>query len=125
MKHRLRRVGPRSLIDQIWTSTYLLLGLRYEEGQIRDAIEGVLGMEESTTYQAIIRKGELSGAIKELHTSILRHGELKFQLVPNKKALRRLMRIEDLDTLRNLLDKILTTETWEELLGLPERMALA
>ncbi len=56
MKARLRRRLSRSLVQQIWTSTCLLLGLRYESEVIMPLIEGVLGMEESTTYRAIIQQ---------------------------------------------------------------------
>lgn len=77
MKARLRRQN-RSVVDQFRTSTYVLMGLRYEEGLIRGLIEEVLGMEESVTYQAIIRKGKSAGAVEEAQKIVLRQGELRF-----------------------------------------------
>ena len=77
-------------------------------------------MEESTTSQATIRKGEVLGAIKSLQKTLLRQGEIRFKLVPNKKAMAVLMKIEDIETLERLTERLLVVEDWEQLLGLPE-----
>ena len=120
MKARIGKRVRKSLADQLWTSTYVLMGLRYQEAVTSRLFEEVLGMEESTTYQAIIRKGKIAGAIEQAQKMILRQGELRFGLVPNKKALKALMAIQDVETLERLGERLLTIETWEELLGLPE-----
>ena len=120
MKTRLGKRVRKTLADQLWTSTYVLLGLRYEEAVYSPLFEEVLGMEESTTYQAIIRKGKIAGAIEELQKTILRLGEARFQRIPNKKAYATLMAIQDIEPLEQLTLRLLTVETWEELLGLPE-----
>jgi hypothetical protein len=116
MKRRIPRKLSRSAADEIWTSTYVLMGLRYEEPLIRGLLEEVLGMEDSVTYQAIIRRG----AVEELQKVLARLGELQFQKPPTKKARTALKRIADLDTLERLTERVLTAESWEELLGLPE-----
>jgi predicted transposase YdaD len=121
MKRRIPRKLPRSVLNQIWTSAYVLMGLRYQEAMIQRLLGEVLGMEESVTYQAIIRKGELSGAIKELQKVLLRQGELRFQRAPSKKVRTALLRIADLETLERLTERVLTAESWEQLLDLPER----
>lgn len=117
------RIGPRvrkKLAEQLWTSTYVLLGLRYEEAAYAPLFDEVLGMEESTTYQAIIRKGEVQGAIKHARHLLLRLGEARFQLIPNKKVEAALMKVNDVAELDRLIERVPTVETWEELLGLPE-----
>lgn len=120
MKARIGRRLRKTLADQIWTSAYVLLGLRYDEAMYAPLFEEVLGMEESTTYQAIIRKGEASGAIKELQKMILQQGEVRFQRIPNKKGYAALAAIQNITDLEGLAVRLLTAESWEELLGLPE-----
>ena len=48
---------PQSRAVKLWTATYLLMGLCYEEKLISQVLEGVQNMRESTTYQAILREG--------------------------------------------------------------------
>lgn len=121
MKRRLGSRTPPSVKEQIWTSAYVLAGLRYKEEITGPLFEETLCMEESTTYQAILRKGEARGSIATMQKTLLRQGELRFQLVPSKKALAKLMKISDAETLEGLTEKILSAESWEDLLGLPER----
>ena len=55
---RLRELDvPDARRKLILTSSYILLGLRYNEGVLDLAFEGVNGMKESSTYQAILREG--------------------------------------------------------------------
>ncbi len=56
MKERL--VGPRAerLAADIWAATYVLLGLRYSDQLANALFEEVLGMEQSSTYQFIVRR---------------------------------------------------------------------
>ena len=120
MKDRIGKRVRKTLAEQLWTSTYILMGLRYEEALYGPLFEEVLGMEESTTYQAIIRKGKIAGRIEALQQTLLRQGEIRFQLVPNKKAMAVLMKIEDIETLERLTERLLVVEDWEQLIGLPE-----
>jgi hypothetical protein len=120
MKARIGKRVRKKLAEQLWTSTYVLLGLRYEEAAYAPLFEEVLGMEESTTYQAIIRKGEVQGALKYARQLLLRLGEAQFQLVPNKKAEAKLMTINDISVLDQLIQRVPKADSWEELLGLPE-----
>ena len=50
---------PRSA--KLWTATYLLMGLSYSEEVVAHLLEGVMNMQESTTYQAILREGRQEG----------------------------------------------------------------
>lgn len=43
------------------TSSYILLGLRYDREEIRSAFVRVNGMKDSTTYQAILQEGREEG----------------------------------------------------------------
>src|SRR5262249_3508081 len=74
IKDRLRGPKrPRRAAD-VLAATYVLLGLRYSD-EFADAVfEEVLGMEESSTYRAIVRRSKIEG---ERHLLLLQ-GEAKF-----------------------------------------------
>ncbi len=63
-------------------ATYVLLGLRVTEAQANQLFQGVQHMEDSTTYQAIIRKGKAEGRAegeaKALQQTLLRRGRKRF-----------------------------------------------
>ena len=52
---------PRPRSVKLWTATYLLMGLCYSEELVSRLLEGVQNMQESTTYQAILREGLKKG----------------------------------------------------------------
>lgn len=52
---------PPSTRDLLWTSGYILMGLRYSEEEAGQALQGVRNMRESVTYQAILREGQEKG----------------------------------------------------------------
>ena len=52
---------PRPRSAKLWTATYLLMGLCYSEELVSRLLEGVQDMQESTTYQAILREGRNEG----------------------------------------------------------------
>src|SRR5262249_50780074 len=61
MKERLSGPkAPRRAAD-VWAATYVLVGLRYSADFAHALFEEVLGMEESATYQAIVRRGREQG----------------------------------------------------------------
>jgi predicted transposase YdaD len=63
MRQRLdAEVAPEKAAE-LWTATDILLGLRYSESFAEALLAGVQVMEESTTYQAILRKGEARGVV--------------------------------------------------------------
>jgi hypothetical protein len=64
MKRRLDREATPRLAKDLWSATYLLMGLRYEQPLVRTLLEGALRMKESSTYQAILQEGRLEEARK-------------------------------------------------------------
>lgn len=71
-------------------------------------------MEESTTYQYIIEQGELKG----LRAAVLDLGRGKFG-PPARRARAAILEIEDLTRLRHLLMRVLSANSWDELLETP------
>ena len=117
MKVRVGKKIPRSLVEQLWASAFVLMGLRYEPALVSRLTQEVLGMEESSTYQFILSQG----AVRELRKVLLRLGNVRFGEPAGAKAQATLAKIEDLDRLENLSEKVLSANSWDELLALPSR----
>jgi len=115
------RIGQESIdAERTWIATYVLMGLRYDSAFIEQLLRGVQTMEESVTYQAIIRKGEARGRVEgrvegELNLLLLlgrnRFGE------PTKRTLSKLQSITSTERLERLAIRMLTAESWKELLA--------
>ena len=100
--------------EDLWTATYVLMGLRYNDAVIEPLLQGVLAMEESVTYQAIIRKGE----IKHGQKMLLRIGTKKFG-APSQTVESTIAAIQDPDRLELLGEQTVDAQSWEELLAEP------
>jgi hypothetical protein len=69
-------------------------------------------MEDSVTYQATIRRGE----IKEARSILIRQGTIRFQ-APSADVRERIEAISDLERLHRLLVRVLTAASWDDLLA--------
>src|SRR2546427_5734664 len=77
------RRPPRSTL---FPYTTLFRSLRYDEALAAELLKGARAMEESVTYQAIIRKGKAEGKRSEEHTSELQsQSNLVCRLLLEKK----------------------------------------
>src|SRR5579884_2476624 len=99
MKQRLAGENRQRATD-LWAATFVLLGLRYSDAFLNLLFQEVLGMEESTTYQAIIRKGRLA----ELRHIVRRLGEKQFGPADEATA-SALNAIEDVPRLEELCER--------------------
>ncbi len=116
MKKRLS--GPKSprQARDVWAATYVLLGLRYSEEFAAALFEEVLGMEESVTYQAIVRRGREEGRGEGERRILLLQGETKFG--PPSAAVRAALEsVSDTAQLEKLGVRLMSAGSWEELLG--------
>ena len=124
MKERFARLQSRSDIGKMWTATYVLMGLRYQQPLLSGLLRGVMDMEESVTYQEIVAKGVAKGRREgELsfgRNTLLLQGEQRFGR-PTKKIREAIAAINDTDQLQRLLVRQFEVSTWEELLGVPPR----
>ena len=57
---------PRPRVAKLWTATCLLIGVRYPDDLVNQLLAGIQTMRESTTYQAILREGRITGEQKLL-----------------------------------------------------------
>jgi predicted transposase YdaD len=134
---RLKREADPELMKTLWTSTAILMGLRYPREQVAKLIEGVAnmvlgirGIEESWVYQDIFAKGraegeakglaegEAKGRAEEARQALLRQGRKKFG-PPSERIEAEITALGDLDRLNELLDRILDVASWDELLAPP------
>jgi hypothetical protein len=116
MKERLRQERSHRRVLDLWSATYVLLGLRYSEAFASMLYQEVLGMEESVTYQAIVRKGRLA----EARQILLRLGKKRFGPADETTAAT-LNAIADVEKLEELSERILEVDNWRELLTATKR----
>ncbi len=109
---RLRKDATPAQRAKALAATYVLMGLRYADRVIEPLFRGVIGMEESSTYQLIVSKGKVQGA----RDIVLRQGRRKFG-EPDAASLLALESTTDLEQLERLADRLLAVSSWEELLA--------
>lgn len=97
-------------------------GGRWPEELVSKLLEGVTNVQESTTYQAILREGRNEGLIEGRITGeqqiLVRQGTKKFG-TPDAAILAAIAEIRDLEQLESLGERILDSDVndWNSLLG--------
>lgn len=114
MQRRLRD-RPSPLRSKLWTASYILMGMRYEQSLVRFLLRGVSDMEESATYQAILEQG----ALREARKTLLLLGRDQFGVAP-ARVRKAIEGIDNLERLEKLIVKSRTADNWQELLDLPQ-----
>jgi len=115
---------PEPRAAKLWTATYLLMGLRYSEELASQLLEGVQKMQESTTYQAILREGRkeglIEGRLSEAQRMLLLQGEVRFG-APDEPTRNAIEAIRDLEHLERMSKRILDASIvdWDGLLDTP------
>ncbi len=128
---RLEQEASAEQASTLWNATRILMGLRYEEEQVNAIIEGVStmlfgirGIEESSVYQGILRKGEAKGRAEGraegeaegIREALLIHGRRKLG-PPDEKTSDQIAEIHDLNRLKLLLERMLDVSSWDKLLA--------
>ena len=102
----------------MWAASYLLMGLRFEPLIVKSVLQGVLTMEESTTYREILAKGAQAGALAEAKKTLLLLGRERFGRA-SARVKQTIEAISDLERLEHLELQVLKAANWEELLETP------
>ncbi|MHB1559751.1 MAG: RpnC/YadD family protein [Isosphaeraceae bacterium] len=128
---RLRREATPEQVSDLWGSTAALIGLRYADPEIEEILRGVSamvlgirGIEESSVYQAILKKGiaegeargEARGRAEQARETLIDLGCKKLGPL-RKKAKAKIAALEDLDRLKSLTRRISDVASWDELLS--------
>ena len=120
MQARIERETPVQA-RLLWTTTYLLLGLNYKPAFINDLLKGVLQLQESSTYRAILEEGERKGRLEgrvEGEKQLFMRLAVRRLGTPTPQAQAALDQLTTLAAWENLADRLLSVETWDDLLGL-------
>ncbi len=115
MQHRIDREAP-ALGKELWSATYLLMGLRYEQALTQRLLQGVVTMKESVTYQAILQEGKAEGKAEEAQKMLLLFGKRRLG-EPGPDVLAALQALTDASQLEQLAVRLEEVSSWEELLG--------
>ena len=118
---RYRAEPVPDLRDKLFLGTYVLMGLRYNAEWVESLFKRAVGMEESSTYQLLIRRGEERGINKgrALNMRGVIHEFMGQRLGPIPPELNdRLEKLSDLAQLERMRNSILTASSWEELFAI-------
>ncbi len=118
------RTVPEKIALELANATEVLMGLRYVPTFIDQVLRRVESMEESTTYQRIIRRGvdrgrlegKLEGKLELAHDVLLRQLTRRFGPLSGGVA-NSLRKIQELGRLERMLDAVLTVATADEILA--------
>ncbi len=116
--NRLEREARPEDRAKLLTATYVLTGLRVPREISARLFQGVQGMKESSTYQAILEEGRAEGMASALRKTLLRQGGQKFG-PPSPSNLEALTAITDLSRLERMTERLLLVSSWHELLNTP------
>ena len=120
MRQRIGQV-PRLRAAKLFAVSYLLMGLRYEDELADQLFEGIEIMQESTTYQKILREGrkegETLGRVTEAQRILRLQGTIRFG-EPSSATAANLEEIQEVDRLEALVQRILKPDlrNWDDLL---------
>lgn len=128
MRERIDAGAERPYAAKLWASAFVLAGLRYDGAVAEALFAGVMQMEQSSTYQLLIKRGMAqgleqgleqgiaTGRTREAFLFLMRMGKKKFGKEPTQKQRAALAAITDLERLEFLGEKLLDVSTWGELL---------
>lgn len=124
MAERLRQEVPRAVEADLWTATFILVGLRYSPEFAASLLQGVRNiMRESSTYQLIVEeglaKGLAEGRTEGRREDILKLGTKRFG-EPTTQVLAALSGMKDIAQLDSLMDRLLDASNWDDLMR-PQR----
>jgi predicted transposase YdaD len=118
MEQRIRAEATPEEAGTLWTAADVLMGLRYPRDLVAQLLQGVHGMKESVTYQAIVEEGKMEGKIEARQEVLLELGQKRFG-TPDASTETAVRAIADLERLKQLSERLLDASSWEELLGAP------
>ena len=135
IKERVEKECPPDKQGDMYALVLFFLGSVVEFDIAMEIMKGAKGMEGSVTYQRVfdegilkglqqgIQQGKLQGItegiekgkIEEARKTLIMIAELKFS-APKASQRKRINSVSDLSKLEDLLRKVITTNSWDELL---------
>ncbi len=112
---------PRTAAAELWTATYVLLGLKYDMSFAAQLLQGVHDiMKESVTYQGIlaegVERGKAEGKAEGKRDDLILLGTTRFG-EPTEAVRAKINGITDLRVLDIMISRILDAKDWNDLLA--------
>ena len=89
MDERIRAEATADEAGTLWTAADVLMGLRFPRQLVAQLLQGVHGMKESVTYQAIVEEGEVKGrsqAARQICFSLAGGGSASRTRTPRRRC---------------------------------------
>ncbi|WP_394796681.1 hypothetical protein [Armatimonas sp.] len=124
MDERVRAEASENESEELWASTYLLSGLRFDAGESEALLEKVVAqMRESSTYQKILAdgraegltEGRVEGRLEGERNALIRIGTRRFGLLDD--SILGILERASLARLESWMDRLNEVESWQELLA--------
>lgn len=120
MAERFGRELARAEAAELWTATYVLIGLRYDEMLAGLLLGGVREiMKESVTYQAIVEEGREEGRAEAKCDALIKLATRRFGR-PHAGVRAELESASSLPRLDAGFLRVLDATGWEDLLAVEE-----
>ena len=111
MERRIDTEVPAADRSMLWSTTMLLMGLKYNPEFSLQLLKGVMEMKESSTYQYILNEGRED----EARRMFLRLGRKRLG-EPDAVTQAIIDAITSSERFEALADRLFEVETWQELL---------
>ncbi len=112
MRQRTDQMAAAAEAGTLWTSAYILMGLRFDARTVARMLQGVGEMIESSTYRAILDEG----AEKELRALIVKLGEARLGAA-DIRIRAELDAVGSIGELEAMVERIFESRSWQELLS--------
>jgi predicted transposase YdaD len=124
LKQRVDPAASSGEDREFWMATVLMTGLRFPWDKIEDWFRGITAMRQSSAYEHFVSEGRAlgvkegikEGSLLEARKLILRIGQRSFG-PPDSTIQARIESIADLESLEQLLEKLLSSTGWSDLLA--------
>lgn len=115
IKERLQHEATRSQRDILGAALVQLLALRYDDNEINLWRDMMATLDVANT--PLFKKWAEEARVREAQTNLLRMAEKKFRSPPPPEAAAAVAGTIDLNRLRDLQDRVLDVNSWQELLS--------
>ncbi len=116
MEARIEADVPWAARAMLWTSIYILMGLRFQPEATAELLRGVRDVKESSTYQAILEEGRSEGSVTEARRLLLLLGTARFG-PPDEPTRAAIQGMNSIELLEPLSIRLLNVSSWNELLA--------
>jgi predicted transposase YdaD len=113
---RFRQVADESTASELRNVLVLLVNLRYDEDEVQAMLVALDELRDTPVYRAIARMGLEEGRLTQTRRLVFDLGTEKLG-EPDATTATAIAGVEDVDELERLLRRLLTVETWQELLA--------